>query len=295
LLVVLGTRHFEQSGVPELLAGGVLLLAMGMVDDRGDVRARYRFLVQVIASCLMIFAAGVVLYDFGFLLANWPLYLGWASIPATVFCVLGVTNATNMIDGMDGLSGSLALVALAGLQMAAWQSGYVSSIPEIPVLAGAVSAYLLFNLNLPWRDKSLVFFGDAGTLLLGFVLAWLFVELSQGTGRVIAPVTALWLFAVPLLDTVFLMIKRKLAGKSMVEADREHLHHAFLRSGWSVNQSLAVIVLGAIGFAGFGLVLERYGVAEFVSFYAFLAVSGLYYFGMSRVWGTGRFLGNEIK
>lgn len=287
LFLVLAIRHFDQAGIMELLAGSLLLLAIGVIDDRGHINPRYRFLVQTLAACLMIFGAEILLRDFGQLIGDWIFELKWAAIPVTVFCIVGVTNAANMIDGIDGLSATLFLVGLVSLALAVNDtSGGLQSAPEILVLAGALVAYLLFNLKLPWRKSALTFFGDAGTLVMGFLMAWLLIHHSQGPDRAIAPVTALWLFAVPLIDTVFLMIKRKMEGKSMVEADRCHLHHAFLQSGWSVNATLAVIVFIAAELAGIGLLFEWSNVPEYMSFYAFLLVAGLYYFGMNRFWKT---------
>ena len=285
MLLVLGIQYIDQSGIKEMLAGGLLLVVIGVIDDRDHIHPRYRFLVQILAACLMIFGAEVLLRDFGQLIGAWEFELKWAAIPITAFCVVGVTNAANMIDGIDGLSASLFLVCLAGLGLAINDaSGGLNSAPEILVMAGALLAYLLFNLRFPWRKNALTFFGDAGTLLLGFIMAWLLVRYSQGPNRTIAPVTALWLFAVPLLDTVFLMIKRKLEGKSMVKADRCHLHHAFLKSGWSVNATLAIIVFISVELAGIGLLFEWAQVPEYMSFYAFLLVAGVYYFGMRRFW-----------
>lgn len=295
LFIVLGLRHLAVPGVREMLAGGLLLVAIGVVDDRNHIHPRYRFLMQIVASSLMIFSAGVLLLSFGQLLGPFDLPLSILAIPISVFCVVGVTNATNMIDGMDGLSSSVVLVALGALAVAACRKGVaLSSIPEIPVIAGAVSAYWLFNVRLPWRSRAMVFFGDAGTLLLGFLVAWLMVRSSQGEGRIIAPVTALWLFAVPLMDTVFLMIRRKLDGQSMIEADRRHLHHAFLRSGRSVGTTLVIMVLASLSMAAAGLLMEICGLAEFWRFYAFMLLSGVYFVGMSMTWSQKRFLGRAI-
>lgn len=293
---VLGLRYVDDSRLLSMLLGGMLLVLMGVCDDRRGLSQRLRFAVQIMACCLMIFGAGVMLHDFGQLLWPGTLQLGWFTIPVTIFCVVGVTNAINMIDGMDGLSASLALVTVAGFAVAVTVSGQsLAAAPEIPALAGGLCAYLLFNLRLPWRTRAWAFFGDAGTLLLGFVLGWVLVEQSQGSERTIAPVTALWLLAVPLIDTVFVMIKRRQNGMSMIEADREHLHHAFLRSGWSVNATLIAMVLAAIVLAAFGLLMEWSGVPEYVSYGLFLSICGVYYFMMSRVWKNRKLFGREIR
>ena len=279
-----------------LWLGGALLAAAGGVDDRRGLTPAFRFSIQTLACLLMSLAAGVVLADFGELL--WPatLPLGWLAVPVTLFCVVGVTNAVNMIDGMDGLSASLALVCLLGVLSAAWHAGWpLSALPEVTALAGGLCAYLLFNMRLPWRPRALAFFGDAGTLLLGFLLGWILVERSQGPERLFAPVTALWLLAVPLMDTVFVMIKRRRAGRDMTAADREHVHHAFLRSGRSVGLTLLSLTGLAAGLAVTGLALERFGVPEYLSYYLFLALCAVYYGVMSRAWARRRFLGRDIQ
>jgi UDP-GlcNAc:undecaprenyl-phosphate GlcNAc-1-phosphate transferase len=293
--LVLGLRYGLDGEIGVLLGAGLLLVLMGVWDDRHHLTPRFRFVIQIGAACLMIFAANVVLDDFGNLLWPGTLRLHWLAAPVTIFCVVGVTNATNMIDGMDGLSASVLAISLLGLGFAFWEGGLtLARDPVIPALLGGLCAYLLFNLRFPWRSSAWAFLGDAGTLFLGFVVAWLMVGHSQGSGRVIAPVTALWLFAVPLLDTVFVMVKRRKAGLSMTEADHEHLHHAFLRSGWSVNGTLGMIVLAAAGLAAVGLLLQRYGVADYVSFVLFMLICAGYYFSMTRVWRQRSMFGREI-
>ena len=295
LAVAYLVNHYGDARLAWMLGGGLLLVAVGIFDDRQEVSTLLRFAMQTAACLLMALGADVYLRDFGQLLWAGTLPLGWAAIPVTVFCVVGVTNALNMIDGMDGLSASISLVCLAGLYAALRFSGAAVGMPELPALAGGLLAYLLFNLRLPWRPRALAFFGDAGTLLLGFLLGWMLVQYSQGPARVIAPVTALWLLAVPLMDTVFVMIKRKRAGQPMTGADREHLHHAFLRSGHSVTVTLLLMVLLASLLAGTGLALEFSGLPEYLSYYVFLAACGLYYGLMSRSWRTRRFLGRAIR
>jgi UDP-GlcNAc:undecaprenyl-phosphate GlcNAc-1-phosphate transferase len=296
LSIVLGLWFRPVPGVATLLAAGVLVAAAGLLDDWRGLTALQRFAVQAIATALMIFSAGVVLRDFGQLLWPGTLSLGWLSVPVTLFCVVGVTNAVNMIDGMDGLSGSIALVTVLALSAARVHAGLgLDSAPVLLALGGGLCGFLLFNLPFPWRKRAPVFMGDAGTLLLGFLLGWLLVDASQGGDRIIAPVTALWLLAVPLMDTVFVMLKRRREGVSMVEADREHLHHAFLRSGRSVAATLAIIVLAAGLLAAAGLALEWSGVPEYVSYAVFLALCGVYYVRMNRVWKTRRFLGRGIR
>lgn len=296
LVVALGTRHSSDQGLLVLLGSGAMLVAMGAWDDRHELSTRSRFLVQAVCATAMVLLAHIGLHSFGNLLGTGPLLLAWFEVPVTIFCVVGITNAVNMIDGMDGLSASLALVTLCGLSLAVWQNGgAVEAYPEIPTLIGAICGYLLFNLRLPWRGRALAFFGDAGTLLVGFLLAWLLIRHSQGSAPDIWPVTALWLIAIPLMDTLFIMIQRMRLGQSMFKADRNHLHHAFLRAGWSTNATLLAIIATAAGMAGFGLLLQRYASAEYISFAFFLLISAAYYLGMNKVWKQRRLFGRPIS
>jgi UDP-GlcNAc:undecaprenyl-phosphate GlcNAc-1-phosphate transferase len=91
--------------------------------------------------------------------------------------------------------------------------------------------FLYYNLRYPGNRRARVFLGDNGSMLLGFLFAWLFIALSQGEPAAMTPVTALWLFALPLMDTVGVMLRRIWLGKSPFRADRHHLHHLFVRAG----------------------------------------------------------------
>jgi UDP-GlcNAc:undecaprenyl-phosphate GlcNAc-1-phosphate transferase len=126
--------------------------------------------------------------------------------------------------------------------------------------------------------------GDAGSMFLGFVLTWLLISLSQGENRVIAPVTALWLFAMPLLDTISLMIRRLLKGRSPFSADREHLHHVLQAAGYSVNQSVLTIHGLALAAALVGVGGLYMKAPDWVMFYGFLGLFALYFCGVRQAW-----------
>src|SRR5574340_1250932 len=113
--------------------------------------------------------------------------------------------------------------------------------------------------------------GDAGSVLLGFALAWYAVNLAA-VRNVFTPVTALWILAIPLMDTTALMIRRVLKGRSPFDADRNHLHHILQRAGFTSGQTVAMmyalaLLLAATGVAGWWL-----GLPEYVMFYGFMAL-----------------------
>jgi UDP-GlcNAc:undecaprenyl-phosphate GlcNAc-1-phosphate transferase len=126
--------------------------------------------------------------------------------------------------------------------------------------------------------------GDAGSMFLGFMLAWYFISMSQGEGRIISPVTTLWIFALPLFDTVGIMLRRIVRGRSPFAADREHLHHIFLLAGFSVCRTVTVMLLLAMTFGMVGLLGEFFGIPDGVMFWSFIGLFTLYFFVMMHAW-----------
>lgn len=280
-LVALMNGHFSPRHA-WFFAAVSLLVATGYVDDRIQLRPRIRFALQAVAASIMVWGAEVRIDNFGDLLGFGDVTTGVLAGPITVFAVLGVINAINMIDGVDGLAGGIALIALvvfSGFVAAAGQLHQTLLMPLIAVVAG----FMLFNLRTPWRSRASVFMGDAGSVLLGFALAWYAVNLAQ-VRSVFTPVTALWILAIPLLDTTALMIRRVMKGHSPFEADRTHLHHILQRAGFTPGQTVAIMYALALALAAIGVVGWWAGLPEYVMFYGFLALFGVYLYGMLHAW-----------
>lgn len=265
-----------------LLAGMGLLALLGFADDRSELSAGIRFLLQAAAALIMVYWGGVRLDNLGNLFGHGDVHLGRWAVPMTVFAVLGVINAMNMIDGADGLAGGLALLALL-LFAALLAAGAGLSGTLLLPLAFAVAGFLAFNLRTPWRDRAAVFMGDAGSMLLGFALAWYAVELAS-VRQAVTPITAVWVLAIPLMDTVSLMIRRLLKGVSPFTPDCEHLHHILQRAGYSHGQTVFIVHLLALLMAGIGIAGWQMGVPEYVMFYAFMALFALYTYGVLHAW-----------
>lgn len=280
-LIAILSGHFSPRKA-YFFAAVSLLVATGFVDDRIQLRPRVRFALQAIAALIMVWGADVRIESFGNLFGFGEVTTGFLACPITVFAVLGVINAINMIDGADGLAGGIALIALvvfAGFVAATGQLHQTLLLPLIAVVAG----FMLFNLRTPWRSRASVFMGDAGSVLLGYALAWYAVNLAD-VRDVFTPVTALWILAIPLMDTTALMIRRVLKGRSPFDADRNHLHHILQRAGFTPGQTVGIMhalaaLLAAIGVAGWWA-----DVPEYVMFYGFLALFGLYLYAMVHAW-----------
>lgn len=240
---------------------GVLgaLVAVGIADDRWELSAAVKLALQLaVAGVLLALAApashGGMLDLTGLMPAG-----GWLAAPVTLLFVVGIINAFNMIDGLDGLAGGIAAVALIGLALAGTLSGHARLVDDSLLLLAVVLGFLVFNLRRPGLPRALAFMGDAGSMMLGCAVAALVVELAgkpiaDRPGAAMFP-ALLWLVAIPLIDTLSLMVRRPLAGRSPMAADRRHLHHLLLDAGATPSQATALLIaiaalLGAVGIAG---------------------------------------------
>jgi UDP-GlcNAc:undecaprenyl-phosphate GlcNAc-1-phosphate transferase len=124
--------------------------------------------------------------------------------------------------------------------------------------------------------------GDAGSMVLGMALAWFTVELSQGEQRILSPVVAVWIVGLPLLDTVTVMIRRGLNGKSPFQADRGHLHHILLMSGFSDAKAVYIMLSISALFGGIGVAGWYLQIPEPVLLYSFMGLFTLYFFGSAH-------------
>ena len=223
-----------------------LLVAVGLYDDMHDLRWYWRIVVQALAALIVIQWGGVRVEQIGPVFGLDEMSLGWLSVPFTIFAVIGIINAVNMIDGADGLAGLLVLAALVMLAAAAVYAGNVQLAERVSVVSAALAAFLAWNLRFPWRTRAKVFLGNAGSALLGLVIAWVSIRLTQNTGHPVNPVLALWLLPVPVMDCLVLIVRRLQQGRSPFSAGRDHIHHFMLDAGFGPTRA-------AVYLAGFSL------------------------------------------
>ncbi len=266
-----------------LWAGSVLVIT-GVWDDFREASFGGRFFAQALAVGLLGWIADVSLRDLGYIFnAEQSMILGRWGIAMTIFAAVGVINAVNMSDGLDGLAGGLSLVTCLALLFAAHVAGNPLYVPFVGVVVAALLAFTVYNIRIPGLGAARLYLGDAGSLLIGFLLAWLLIAMTQGEGRVMAPVTALWIFALPLFDAVAALLRRPLQGRSPFHADRTHYHHYLREFGYSVNQTLLISIILAAALAAIGLTGEFKAVPEHVMFYAFIGLFSIYFMIMLYV------------
>ena len=228
-----------------ILIGGTLILISGIIDDLKGLSPKHKIIFQLLAGLVLI--AGDVKVDFitnPFTVDNAVVYLKWLSIPITLFWVVGITNTLNLIDGLDGLAAGVAMISSLSLTLVAQKFGYNTVVIMSAIIAGGCLGFLRFNFN-----PAKIFMGDTGALFLGFMLAAISIEGVMKSVATIAIIVPIIILGVPIFDTTFAIFRRILSGKSIMSADKGHLHHRLLARGYS--QRKTVLILYAIsGFFG---------------------------------------------
>jgi len=205
-----------------LFLGALVILVLGVIDDRFGVGARTKLTGQILAS-LIVIAHGFEIFRITNPVSGEPMELPrWVVWVGTTFWIVAVTNALNLLDGLDGLASGVAAIIAATLSILAWQAGYPLPVCLGISLVGALLGFLPHNFS-PAR----IFLGDTGSLFVGFLLALQAVETYRRVSFITLLVPLMTL-AVPLLDTTLSIVRRLRKGAPIFAADREHMHHRLL-------------------------------------------------------------------
>jgi UDP-GlcNAc:undecaprenyl-phosphate GlcNAc-1-phosphate transferase len=258
------------------LVASAMMVFIGALDDKFDLKVRIRIVGQIIIASLMIYGVGGYISNLGNLFSFGDIELGPVGIVFTYFAIIVVINAYNMVDGIDGLIGSLSLntfTAIAILFLISGSTGYLS-YPLI--LATATLPYLMFNLGFFKRYSKKIFMGDAGSMFIGLSVIWLLTIGTQGESASFRPVTALWICAIPLMDMLAIVMRRYRKGKSPFKPDRDHLHHILQRAGLSSRQTLMVISIASAFMSLLGVLGEYFQVSESIELILFVLIFILY-------------------
>jgi UDP-GlcNAc:undecaprenyl-phosphate GlcNAc-1-phosphate transferase len=267
------------------ISGVTLLVCVGLIDDYKTLGVKIRLIAQITAGLIMTDYADIKIENLGNLFGFGDIHLGIFATAFTVFAVVGGINAFNMIDGMDGLAGSLTLISISSLAVVSWLAHDQIILSYCLILGACVVAFLSLNLRIFGRSNAKVFLGDTGSTLLGFSICWLGIALSQGENSLITPSTVLWIIALPLLDSVCIMLRRIRKGKSPFNPDREHLHHIFNVAGYSNNVTLMIILVTSISISIIGISANLYfDVPEPLLFWSFMFLFTCHYWLMNNAW-----------
>lgn len=266
------------------LIGSFILILTGLADDINDVSSNKRFIFQILVALMAVKFGEVLIEDFGYLISNEKLNLGIFSVIVSVFAIVGVINSMNFSDGIDGMSASLSLITFFSIAIFAYTFNEIYALKFSLLFISAIMAFLIFNLGPFFGSRFKIFMGDAGSTFIGFGIAWSLITFSQGENQIFSPVVALWIFAIPLIDTIFVMIRRVSHGKSPFTPDRSHLHHLIILYGFSDRQTLGFIFIMSITMASIGIFLELNKFPERYMFIFFVLISFIYLFTLRRAW-----------
>ncbi len=250
----------------------IIILIMGLVDDKRPLTPFIRLFVQIFASWLVIIFTDVYIKDFGNLLGLGNIFIGEIGLPITIFMIVGICNAFNMIDGMDGFVGFTVLILCLTLGILGLDDGYYALLVLTPI---CLCSFLIYNLGLLGRSVK-IFLGDSGSMWIGFIIGWYLIILSQGENNLIQPVTALWLVLLPLIDALSTFLRRLVKRKSLFLGDRSHFHHMLLDAGFDKWKVLLTLIGFSLSASGFVILFWMFDIEEYYQFYGFLTVWVLY-------------------
>ena len=216
-----------------LTAVGVLTL-FGAMDDRFDLDYRIKLAGQLMAVLIVVLGGDIQIHSIT--LDERLMVPVWVTIPLTVFFLIGITNAVNLADGLDGLAGGSTLLCLGALALLAHGSGQVICAALAMAFAGAVLGFLRFN-----TFPASVFMGDAGSQVLGFAVGVLSLRATQSGDSAVSAAIPILLLALPILDTLSVMVQRVSEGRSPFSADKNHIHHKLLKLVFDHHEAVMVI------------------------------------------------------
>ena len=262
-----------------LLGTTGVLVALGALDDRFDLSVRARLLVQITVILTVIAGTGIYIHTLGHLF-GYEVELGWAGIPFTVIAVIGLLNAFNLMDGIDGLAGGLTLVSIGAISLFVGSSVGYGTKMLMALMTAAALPYLAVNLGFVGRK---IFMGDAGSMGIGFLLAWTLIRLSQLPRTSLSPVDVLWCVALPVVDTFAVMYRRMRQHQSPFKPDRGHIHHLLMDIGLSSRGTLVALIALASSIAFLGSVTRSFGLGSGSNLATFCIFAVVYTLWVTRL------------
>ena len=218
-----------------MLLGCTAIVAIGIWDDICNIPARVKLVGQIAAACIPV-AFGIQIEwltnPFGDILVL-PEVI---AIPVTIFWIIGFTNTVNLIDGLDGLAAGVAFIASISMFLLAVNLNQFLPALIIVSMAGAALGFLQYNFN-----PAKIFMGDTGSMLLGYTLAVSAVLGLVKTAATVALVVPIIALGLPILDTTFAIIRRRMSGVPIFQPDKGHLHHRLLALGMTQKQAVLIM------------------------------------------------------
>lgn len=224
-----------------ILLGALIIVILGIIDDRNALKAKPKFIVQIIAACIpVLFGLTIRHITLPFGIGEFDIASPYAEVISIIW-IVGITNAVNFIDGLDGLAAGVSSIAslsmlFIALIMGVDEPAVLSAALLSAALVGCCVGFLPFNTN-----PAKIFMGDTGATFLGFILAAISIQGAFKSYALISFVLPFLVLALPIFDTAFAIIRRLLKHKSIMSSDRGHLHHRLIDMGFNQKQAVAIL------------------------------------------------------
>ena len=228
-----------------ILYGAVVIVILGVLDDRFALKALPKLFVQIAAACIVVFYGNCridrLTNPFGATMSSfWD--LGAFAYPLTIIWIVAITNAVNFIDGLDGLACGVSCISSVNLLVIALLVADAPVAVVVAAMTGACIGFVPYNFN-----PAKIFMGDTGSTFLGFMLATISIQGLFKAYTVISFAVPFLLLGLPIFEICFSIIRRLASGKNPMQADRGHFHHRLIDMGFTQKQSVAIAyVLSAI-------------------------------------------------
>jgi len=228
-----------------LFLGGTLTMLVGLIDDILNMPPKVKLLCQIIIG-LIVISFGVSITFIKNPLGGFFYFPHWLSIIVTLFWIVGIMNAINLLDGLDGLLAGVSTISATIFFIVAMMKGQILVAILMAALAGATLGFLRYNFN-----PAQLFMGDTGSLFLGILFACLSVMGALKGTTTVALFVPVFIMGLPILDTLWAIVRRALKKQPIFKADKGHIHHRLMNLG--LTQRQAVLIIYAINIC-FGLV-----------------------------------------
>jgi UDP-GlcNAc:undecaprenyl-phosphate GlcNAc-1-phosphate transferase len=244
-----------------VLAGGAIACLVGLVDDIFDLKPRQKILGQIAAGVVLILVGIIPAFYYPQVLFNIKISETTemiCGIPIVIIFVLGATNSLNLLDGLDGLCAGVTVIItiamlLLAIHLGTWGYSEVGDPVRVIIclgLVGAVCGFLPFN-----RHPAKIFMGDAGSMLLGFVIAALMMMFAKEGPR--WWLASIAVFGLPILDTAVALLRRFLNKRPLFVSDRGHIYDQMIDRGIPLKRTVAICYGLAAMYAIIGIVMSQ--------------------------------------
>lgn len=230
--MVFGTHSSMMNAI---LIGSFLIIIVGVMDDIVELGPLTKFIGQLAAACVIVFYGNILLQD----VSAFGLYINfsWMSYPLTIFFILGCINCINLIDGIDGLSGGISSIYFLTIGVIATIQGKTGlDFVMAFIMLGSTLGFLMYNFH-----PASIFAGDSGSMFMGFIIS-IIALLGFKNVTMTSLIIPLLVLAIPILDTLFAILRRIIKKQKITNGDRFHIHHQLLNKNFSERTTVSIIL-----------------------------------------------------